>query len=49
MPRSQLVGEPLFSSWETAVRSCAGANGFDNMILFGTPLEAQSAALSPLI
>jgi hypothetical protein len=32
-----------------AVTSWAGANGFSNMTLFGTPLDDQSAAWSPVI
>jgi hypothetical protein len=27
------------------VTSCAGANGLDNMMLFGTPLEVQPRLL----
>ena len=43
------VGGLVLRSWETAVTSCAGANGFANMMLLGTPLEGQSAALAPLM
>jgi hypothetical protein len=43
------VGVPLLSSWETAVTSWAGANGLVSMMLFGTPLDAQDSALSPLM
>jgi hypothetical protein len=43
------VDVPLFIRLETAVRSWAGAKGFANMMLFGTPLEVQSAAAAPLI
>ena len=43
------VGVPLLRRFETAVRSWAGAKGLDNIMLFGTPLEAQSAAAAPLI
>jgi hypothetical protein len=31
------------------VTSCAGANGFANMMLLGTPLDAQSPASLPLM
>ena len=31
-------------SCETAVTSCAGANGLANMMLLGTPLDAHSSA-----
>ena len=41
--RPYVVGVPLLRSWETAVRSWAGANGLDNMMLFGTPLDASEA------
>jgi hypothetical protein len=40
---------PVLRSFETAVISCAGANGFANMMLFGTPCDAQSSASFPLI
>src|SRR6202051_3345183 len=43
------VGGLALRSWETAVTSCAGANGFANMMLFGTPLDAQSSASLPLM
>ena len=43
------VGVPLLRKFETAVRSWAGAKGLDNIMLFGTPLEAQFAAAAPLI
>ena len=39
----------MFRSWATAVTSWAGANGFVKRTLFGTPCEAHSAALSPVI
>jgi hypothetical protein len=42
-------GAPLLRRWETAVTSCAGANGFANIMLFGTPLDAQSATSLPVI
>jgi hypothetical protein len=35
---SYVVGVPLLSRLETAVRSWAGANGLASMTLFGTPL-----------
>ena len=44
-----VVGVPLLRRFETAVRSWAGAKGLDNIMLFGTPLEAQSPAAAPLI
>jgi hypothetical protein len=44
-----VVGVPVLRSCATAVTSCAGANGFSSMMLLGTPLEVQSAALAPLI
>jgi hypothetical protein len=44
-----VVGVPLLRRLEMAVTSCAGANGLANMMLFGTPLEVQSAAAAPLI
>ena len=47
--RPYVVGVLLFRSWDTAVTSWAGAKGLDNMMLFGTPFEAQSSALSPLM
>src|SRR5437879_3151454 len=39
---------PLISS-ETAVTSCAGANGLVNRMLLGTPWDGHSAALPPVI
>ena len=39
----------LFSRDDSAVIICASANGLDSMMLFGTPCDDQSAALSPLI
>jgi hypothetical protein len=45
----QVAGGALLRTWETAVTSCASANGFSSMMLSGTPREAQSSALSPLI
>ena len=47
--RGVLPKVPLFRSSETAVTSWAAANGLSNIMLFGTPLEAESSALSPLI
>jgi hypothetical protein len=44
-----VVGVPLLRRFETAVRSWAGAKGLNSIMLFGTPLEAQSAAATPLI
>lgn len=34
---------------DTAVTSCAGANGFCNRTLFGTPWEAHCSAAAPVI
>jgi hypothetical protein len=48
-PYVLVVGGLALRSWETAVTSCAGANGFGNMMLFGTPLDAQSSASLPLM
>src|SRR5689334_6808295 len=42
-------GAMLFSNWEMAVTSCARANGFVSMMLFGTPFDAHSSACAPLI
>lgn len=39
----------MFRSWATAVTSWAGANGFVKRTLLGTPCEAHSAALSPVM
>ena len=47
--RSYAAGILPFRSWATAVTSWAGAKGLASMMLLGTPLEAQSSALSPLI
>ena len=44
-----VLGVPALRSWEIAVTNCAGANGLVSRILFGTPLEAQSSALSPVM
>ena len=44
---AHVVGFPEIE--KLAVTSCAGANGLANVMLLGTPLEAQSSALSPLI
>ncbi len=44
-----VVGVALLSNWATAETNWAGANGFGSMMLFGTPLDDQSAALSPLM
>src|SRR5258708_14048406 len=42
-------GLPALRSCETAVTSWAGAKGFANMILLGTPFDAQSSACAPLM
>jgi hypothetical protein len=39
----------LFRSWETAVTSWAGANGFCSRMLSGTPCDAQSFAVAPVM
>ncbi|MDW9616320.1 hypothetical protein GOB49_03315 [Sinorhizobium meliloti] len=41
--------ERSFTRWSTAVIISAIANGFSSIMLFGTPLIAHSAALSPLM
>jgi hypothetical protein len=46
--RPYVVGVPLLRSWETAVTSCAGANGLVRRMLFGTPCEAYWSALAPV-
>src|SRR5437762_11737315 len=43
------VGEPVLSSWDTAVTSCAGANGFFSRMLLGTPSDAPSSAAAPVM
>jgi hypothetical protein len=43
------VGVPVLRRCETAVTSWAGAKGLGKMMLFETPLKAQSAAAAPLI
>ena len=43
------VAGPAFSSWETAVTSCAGANGFCNSTLLGTPRDDHSSAARPVM
>ena len=43
------VDEPALSSWDTAVTSCAGANGLFSRMLFGTPSAAQSSAAAPVM
>src|SRR4051812_19083398 len=47
--RGGYVDGALLRSWATAVTSCAGANGLLSMMLFGTPLDAQSSACAPLM
>jgi hypothetical protein len=44
-----VAGFPALRSWETAVTSCAGANGLVRRMLLGTPWDGQSAALPPVI
>src|ERR1700722_6879367 len=44
-----VAGFPALRSWETAVTSCAGANGLVRRMLLGTPRDGQSAALPPVI
>jgi hypothetical protein len=43
------VGVPVLRSCARAVTSCTGANGLVIRILFGTPLEVHSSALSPVM
>lgn len=38
----------MFKSCETAVSTCAGANGFAINTLFGTPNDAQSWPSAPV-
>lgn len=40
---------PRFSSWDTAVTSWAGANGFCRRMLLGTPCAPQSSAAAPVM
>jgi len=42
--RPHVVGVPSLRSWETAVTSCAGANGLVRRTLLGTPCEGQRSA-----
>src|ERR1700738_3158675 len=42
--RPYVAGGPVLRSWETAVTSCAGANGLVNRTLFGTPCDAHWSA-----
>jgi hypothetical protein len=39
--RGGLIAVLPLRSWETAVTSCAGANGFSRRMLLGTPREGQ--------
>jgi hypothetical protein len=39
--RPYVVGVPALSRLETAVTSCAGANGFSKRMLLGTPREGH--------
>ena len=43
------AGGTLFRSCAMAMTSCAGANGFASIMLFGTPFDAHSSACAPLI
>jgi hypothetical protein len=42
-------GVPTLRSWEIAVTSCAGANGFCRRTLPGTPCTGQSAPAAPVM
>ena len=42
-------GVTVLSRLAMAVTSCAGANGLANKTLFGTPLDAHSSPLVPVI
>src|ERR1700726_607729 len=43
------VGVPVLRSCETAVTSCAGANGLVKRMLLGTPWEAHWSAAAPVM
>jgi hypothetical protein len=43
------VGGPALRSWETAVTSCAGANGLVRRMLLGTPFAAHLSALAAVM
>jgi len=43
------VGPPALRSCETAVTSCAGANGLVSSMLSGTPFEAHSSPAAPVM
>jgi hypothetical protein len=47
--RPYVVGVPVLSRLETAVTSCAGANGFCKRMLLGTPCDPQSSAAAPVM
>lgn len=40
---------PELRSWERAVKSCAGANGFARRMLLGTPFEGHSSPAAPVM
>jgi hypothetical protein len=46
LKRCHAGGVPVLRSCETAVTSCAGANGFANMMLFRDPLRRPIASIS---
>src|SRR5947199_6868183 len=47
--RSSVVAVPLLRSWESAVTSCAGANGLVMRMLLGTARDPHSALTMPVI
>jgi hypothetical protein len=47
--RSHGVEVPMLRRFETAVTSCAGANGFSSKMLLGTPRDAQRPTAAPVM
>jgi hypothetical protein len=47
--RPNVAGPLPLRRLDTAVTSCAGANGLDSMMLLGTPLKGHSTAAAPLV
>jgi hypothetical protein len=43
------AGGTVFSRLESAVTSCAGANGLASRTLLGTPLDAHSSPCAPVM
>ena len=46
---SHIVVGPVLSNCDTAVTSCAGANGFCSKMLLGTPCEGHWSAAAPVM